>query len=146
MSTAFTEEQLTAPLTLRMLRAAEDPAALINARIDHVERPTPARKHSSIDGSSQPLNGAELASVEGALAMHARLQTAVGYSGPRPQQLELGGGPYRVLWNGEERRCWMIGPLNVGLLLRRYANTIDEIADAMTRMELASYRADEEEQ
>lgn len=142
-SAHWTPEMLAAPLTHSLLCNQVDPGGFVAARRARLEIPSPASivteyngvKHSEA-GFYQPEQS--LATPEDATAMLARL-IGLGMS-PSFELVEqpAGSSADRYEWRGDERRKYAIGSLSVAGLVRRYAVTMDTLADQMTRAELAA--------
>lgn len=135
----WTPEMLAAPLTQSLLANQVDPAAFINKRRSIQESPSPAVVVTEFNGtvhSVAPVLPTSIASADEVGLIFAHLLT-LGMDGTVPiTESPLGGGAQRVEWNGETRRKYMIGTLNVGNLALRYAVTPDLLADAATKAEL----------
>ena len=121
-------------LTVELLRNIQDPAGFMNARVDRLSAPTKAVVVNLISGVQYSVNAEQLSLSYQALAMQDRL-AKLGY------RAELGWpemiGSMRYSWGQEQRRPHQIGELNVAMLLRRYARYPVEVADAMSRAEIA---------
>lgn len=137
----WTPEMLAAPLTHSLLCNQVDPAAFVAARRARLETPSPATiitEYSGVvhseAGFHQPAQS--LATPEDATAMYVRL-LSLGMS-PTFDVVEqpAGGSADRYEWRGETRRKYAIGALAVAGLVRRYATTMDTLADQQTVEEL----------
>lgn len=137
----WTDEMLAAPLTHSLLCNQVDPGGFVAARRARLELPSLAAivteyagvKHSEA-GYEQPAQS--LATAEDATAMLVRL---IGMGMDPTIELvvpQAGGTAHRYAWRGETRRPYMIGALVVAGLVRRYATTMDTLADEMTLAEL----------
>lgn len=136
----WTEELLTGDLTAETLAHVQDPAELLNARLAAVRKPTEAAINDSTTGASQRINSSILATREQAEAMLERL-TTLGLSGGAIEERLVMGGPYALEYNGDERRCYNIDGMSVGMLVERYAKYPVEVADEMTLAELSKATA-----
>ena len=118
------------PFSAEFLRSLQDPAGFLRARLDALNRPTPAVVRSAAGGLPQTLNPAFLSKREQAQAMLARLQRlglpVESITEPPPLQ-----GPFTVDYGDDPRRPFEIAGMNVGGLLRLYAANPKEVADQM---------------
>jgi len=136
----WTDEMLAEPLTQALLANQTDPAGFLNARRARCNRPTEAVVVTEFDGTVHSVAPfyipSTLCSGEDATRMLSYLM-GLGMDPMIPLiESVLGGGGQRYDWRGETRRSWMIGSLNVGGLILRYAVTLAFIADEMTKSEL----------
>jgi len=130
----FTPEMLTGDLTPEMLAQVENPAELIEARLEAIRQPTAAAVRNAVDGSEQPLNPSQFSTREQAEAMLARLR-ALGLDVSEIEEVQFGAGPFALDFKGDQRRIYTIHGMNVGLLLERYARYTKEYADQLTLQE-----------
>lgn len=135
----WTPEMLAAPLSQSLLANQTDPALFLAARRAKCEAPTDAvvvTEYAGTVHSIAPLNPTTLCSYEDATAMYVRLVELGMNPLTDVNEVPLGGPAQRYDWRGETRRQFAIGPLNVGLLVRRYAVTIKFMADQQTVEEI----------
>ena len=135
----WTQEMLTGDVTEDMLKNIASRSEFFNARLAAVQKPTEARVISAVDGSSVPLNPAEMSTGEQAEAMLARLQ-ALGAKRLKIDERAPQGGVFRVEYGNDPRRHFYVGDLNVGLLIQRYAKYPKEVADRLTMVELRRHK------
>jgi hypothetical protein len=69
--------------------------------------------------------------MEQAEAMLARLE-ALGLDLGGIEEVAFGSGPFAIDYQGETRRSYLIGGMNVGMLVERYAKYPVEVADRIT--------------
>ncbi len=124
----WTKELLTGDLPIATLRKVQDPAALLNARVKLLEKPTKAKITDSHSGRAWSLNPAVLSTMEQALQMKQRLKD-LGIDAGAIKESVPKSGPIGIDYSGDDRRIYQIGELNVGLLLHCYAKNPKEFAD-----------------
>jgi len=132
----WTEELLTADLSSETLGDVQNPADLLNARLEAVRSPTEATIKNLESGSGQRINSSILATREQAETMLERLR-ALGLSDGGIEEWQPVSGHYALEYNGEVRRCFNIDGMSVGMLVERYAKYPVEVADEMTLAELS---------
>lgn len=130
----WTRELLTDELPSSVLADVQDPAALLTARGERLNQPTDAKVTSAYDGNSQPINPRVLSTLDQAKQMQAKLE-ALGIDAGKIHEVVPTSGPFSINYGGDARRLYQIGPMNVGLLLHRYAENVKEIADARTLLD-----------
>jgi hypothetical protein len=106
-----------------------------------LDRPTTATVLNITNGERQPLNPAQMSTLQGASFIQGRLQ-ALGYSGPGQVANSSfpTSGPFRIDYGTDDRRHWDIDGINVGLAERLYANNPREVADRMLALDLQHAR------
>ncbi|MCW5979333.1 MAG: hypothetical protein KIT09_14755 [Bryobacteraceae bacterium] len=121
-------------LTQDELSGAPEPAALLNGRLESVRGASSAIVRNSMDSSGQALSASWLSSKDQAGAVLAKLQS-LGMKAGEIEELQMTSGPFAIEY-GDDRRSFLIGGMNVMMLLERYAKYPAEVADQMTMDEL----------
>ncbi len=126
----WTEEMLTEDVSEELLRNMTDPAGFLNARLARLRQPTTARVLNGYDGSSTPLNPAQLSTREQAERVAERLQE-LGVDAGEINEADISGGPFGIDWGQESRRLYHVGTWNVGLVTELYAKYPVGLANQM---------------
>lgn len=100
--------------------------------MSELNRPTPAFVVNITNGDRQPLNQLQMSTEQGADFIRGRL-ASLGYSGPGQvgNTTAPTAGPFRIDYNGDDRRHLDIDGMNVGLAQQWYAMFGPEVADRM---------------
>jgi len=121
---------LTEDVSEELLRNMTDPAGFLNARLARLRQPTTARVLNGYDGSSTPLNPAQLSTREQAERVAERLQE-LGVDAGEINEADISGGPFGIDWGQESRRLYHVGTWNVGLVTELYAKYPVGLANQM---------------
>lgn len=133
------KEMLGGNLTQDTLKRATDPTALLNERLAMVHGASSASIKNTFDGTSQSLNASWLSSRDQADAMLDKLNS-LGANAGGVDELQMNGGLFGIDY-ADDRRSFLVNGMNVQMLMERYAKYPVEVADQMTRDELASLAA-----
>lgn len=121
-------------LTSAQLEKVEDPAYLLNKRVEAQQPPT---KAFWVDAQTKrvqaPVNPQSLATFEQSKIIARRLGDLGFVANDYEMKME---NPFSYVdFNGDTRRFYYVGPFQVGALVNRYAKYPKETADAMTKAE-----------
>ncbi|MDX9981791.1 MAG: hypothetical protein RBU25_17350 [Lentisphaeria bacterium] len=127
----WTVELLTQDITAGMLSKVEDPAGLMNARVDALRRPTTAYVQNGDGRNPVGINPSYLCTREQAEVVMERMREL----GIEPGELSEArlAGPFEISYGAEERRMFTIAGVNAGLMAEYYARYTKETADQRMR-------------
>ena len=133
------KDMLDGNLTQATLNRTSDPTSLLNERLAAVQGASTAYIRNTFDGSSQSLNSSWLSSRDQADAMLDKLN-GLGANAEGVEELQMSSGLFGIDY-ADDRRSFLVNGMNVQMLMERYAKYPVEVADQMTRDELAATAA-----
>lgn len=109
--------------------------------IAELDRPTTSVMVDINTGTRQGLNPAQMSTEQGIDFVQRRL-AALGFAGSSTASNSTSptSGPFRIDYGADDRRHWDIEGMNVGLVLRLYANNPPEVADRMLAADMQHAR------